>query len=229
VIIIAIGRRGQGKTTLGYSIARKCESRVILDVRRTIPSPDPIGDLPRDEEKLKRQILDPNISEIVVRPVRHFEETNERLAVMMADLMLDPDGRIAIFLDEAGLIDFAPWDPFFRTADPVKVIMIVTAHRPQDVPARVRALADWFCLFRMTEPNDLAMVEKQCGSRVAEILPSLGPRVYVRYDAATVNDDRQIMTFSDPSAWYVAMHTPSFAQPFEIDGGKPTTKTGGLF
>jgi hypothetical protein len=210
MIVLCVGRRHQGKTTLGYSIARRCDSRVILDVRHAIPSADPVGDLPDDEARLYRQIEAPEWPEIVVRPGEHFERTNEYLARSMTGLMRDPDGRIAILLDEAGLIDFGPWDPFFRTAHPERVILIVTAHRLQDIPPKVRALADWFCLFRTTEPNDIKLVRDQCGERVAAIVPTLAPRVFVQYDAGATSDDRQIVTYADPSAWFVAMGQPQF-------------------
>jgi hypothetical protein len=211
VTILILGRRELGKSTLAAYLARRCDRRVILDPRHMFPTSDPVGDMPGDTAEFTTRLYggDP---EIVVQPGQGLEATNDRLAAILTAGYHAPD-RLAIVLDDASLIDFDPWATLIRTAPRDRVYLIVTAHRPQDVPTWVRAIADEWCLFKMTQEHDLRMIDAQCGEVVARKVANLKPQTFLAWDDATADPTKQVTLYLDPRVWYVPMGARAIAAP----------------
>jgi hypothetical protein len=97
----------------------------------------------------------------------------------------DKTRTLAVVIDESSLItDLSDWSYVFRGSPRERTTIILTTHRPQDVPTFVRALADYWCIFRITQEHDLDVVRKRCGDRVAELVTGLAPFEFVSWDDA---------------------------------------------
>jgi hypothetical protein len=213
VIYLLIGRRERGKTTLAYSMARKARKRAIIDARRMIRRD---GDRVHSARELHAALgdlaFDPQTSEVVYQPndddlglaFESFVDAVKRR------LVNNPELSLVILIDEASFynLDDARFQWIAKCTQREKVHILITAHRPADIPTSIRAIADHWCIFATTQEHDLKVIEQRAGSpRVAEAVRRLRERQYVHWD-----DSKGIMaTCSDSASWYVpltAIHTP---------------------
>ena len=122
---------------------------------------------------------------------------------------------------EAALIDdLKAWSYVFRGSPRMRTTIVLTTHRPQDLPTHLRAVADVWCLFRTTQEHDLKVIEARCGADVARLVQDLKPYHFVSW-----NDAKGVLReHHTPETWF----TPG-PMPFE-DTGKPfSSKATGLF
>lgn len=204
MITVIIGFTGQGKTTLAAYVSRKCTTRVIFDPRVQFQGtsdilPDSVG---------LYELLDDRY-EIVVQPGRgeevsqNFDETCSVVADWIED---NPGERICLLVDEARLVGLDSksvslnFDWILRSAregSPIDVI--ITCHRPVDVSTNIRAISNRLVFFRVMLPNDIAVIEDQCGPQVAEQVGILLDKQYVVWN----NSRQQWRKVDNPASWYV--------------------------
>lgn len=178
MIFLIGGRREQGKTTLACHLASQRSPRLYIDPRRLIAKDDEWCD--SVEYALAR--LEAGLDAAV--PVRDLQKTVDETAVMVGDYIeYDRARTLTVVIDEAGIPDsLRSWHYLFRTAPRQNTTFILTAHRPQDFDTTVRALADYWILFRTTQPHDLAAIADRCGASVAEDVSRLEQFHFIRWD-----------------------------------------------
>lgn len=211
---LAIGRRLLGKTTLAYSMARKCEFRIILDPRDQIQSD---GYRVREDAMLDQAldlmtIEEPAFNELLVTPDRNvqgmFDATCAHVRQWAKEFHGQPKRRLAFIVDEArfySLMDSDAFEWILRAAPPNEVHLILTAHQPKDFPTAIRAIADRWMVFRMTQETDLAVVRERCGIEVAEAVKQLKPHQFIDWNDAT----GEARAYRDPAAWFVPLRAGS--------------------
>lgn len=208
MIYLNLGRREQGKTTLARYLASKMPRRVYLDPRGMIPSSAPVGTTGDDWWSF----LDGVIPEMVCRPAGDLQTFVDRAGFLTADfIQRSPKAETASFaivIDEAGLVDLAEWDWVFRCASRERIHLILTAHRPVDISTRIRAIADYWCVFRTVQSNDLERLEERCGENFTDHARVLEPKCFLLWD----DTKGEWKHFDRPSDWYLPP-----AVPFSIE------------
>jgi hypothetical protein len=126
---------------------------------------------------------------------------------VLADWIEDnPLERVCLVADEGRLLGLESkgvslnFDWILRSAregSPIDVI--ITCHRPVDVSTNIRAIANRLVFFRVMLPNDLAIIEDQCGPLVASEVNSLLDKQYVVWN----NSRQQWRRVNDPSSWNI--------------------------
>lgn len=205
MIDLVFGRRVQGKTTLGYWLARKTPTCVVF-----APRPDVLEShraLPNAVGLF--ELLD-SAPEIIIKPpvavIPTFEETCGELR---AWLELNPDEEISLLVDEARFIKSTEnisesFDWLLRFTNPKKVNVILTAHRPVDVSVDIRAIADFWFIFHTTQEHDLKVIAERCGNAVADEVRHLEDGQLVIW-----NDARGVSRkHTDRALWYVPINLP---------------------
>lgn len=208
MIYLLIGRRERGKTTLAYSMARKLKKRAVIDARRMIQRVDVERVLSASElhPALGDLVHDAGTNEVIYQPTDDdlslaFESFVSSVKRM---IVANPNMTIAIMIDEASFYNLEDarfqWLAKCTTRD--RVHILITAHRPADIPTSVRAIADHWCIFATTQEHDLKVIEQRSGSpRVVDAVRRLKDRDYVHWD-----DARGTMaTCSDAASWYVSL------------------------
>lgn len=193
MIYLVIGKRGQGKTTLGVYLARKSgERRFIFDPREMI-TPSRNGFAVRGTGTVIMQGVDQVIEgdegmrEIVVRPTLDVQAAFQTLVNELYQwLKAEPLARFTLLVDEIRFIKDLQTPQFewlLRCSQPDRVHVILTCHRPTDIPTDIRAIADNWLVFRMTQEHDLKTLAErsQAAARAAR---HLGAREFVHWDDA---------------------------------------------
>lgn len=174
MITLVFGRREQGKTTLAYHLALQKETRVIVDPRGQFRT---TSDILPDEVGLY-ELLDER-EEVIIQPRGNPKEVFARVSSVVEDWLRDnPGAQFVFLLDEARIFDTPSVIPddfeyLLRMAPRNEVDVILTAHRPSDVSVDIRAIADFWLLFQMTQEHDLKVISERCGEKVAEIAATL--------------------------------------------------------
>jgi len=199
MITVCIGRRELGKSTLGYYMVQKISPRVIFDPRaqfqgniQTTVDPDAL-----------LTMLDNN-QEVIIQPL-HLEDDTQALAeVLQQWLSEDKTRRLGVLIDEVGLLDLSAWDWLFRCSERGLVQFVLTFHRPVDLHTDMRAIMDTLCLFRMTMPNDLDVIENMCGAAVRDQVETLQEFEFIVFDAAR-GEVKRTFRKQDRASWYVPL------------------------
>lgn len=219
MIYLVLGRRYQGKSTLALHVAQHTPdtAQVLIDPRAQFALPDvPIVERATIEELSRPRVI-----------VRLDRVETEFIALMRgyrAIVERAPRRRRALVLDEARFIDLdnPDLDWLCRCVDPRALTIIITAHRPVDIPVDLRAIADYWCLFQMTQEHDLKVIEERCGPVARSRVCRLPPRHYVVWD-----DGRATLGHcSKPESWYVPMlddiiETPGLDVPVDDESENP--------
>lgn len=209
MIYLVIGKRGQGKTTLAVYLARKSDRRFIFDPRAMIaPSRD--GFVVQGSSTVIMQGVDQVVEhdegmrEIVVRPSLDVQASfNALVNELYQWLKAEPYARFTLLVDEIRFIKDLQTPHFewlLRCSQPDRVHVILTCHRPTDIPTDIRAIADNWLVFRMTQEHDLKTLAErsQAAARAAR---SLGPREFVHWDDAA----GEHALFRRPDKWFVPL------------------------
>lgn len=224
MIYLVIGRREQGKTTLARKMTLAAPSRLTFDPRRMIRAagamhiqraaelPDAVDAL-LDAESQSGEIIYAPLEDDVQFAFSKFSAEVKRWMIEA------PTRHVAILIDEVSFVDLK--DPAFQWVlrcslrDNTHIVM--TSHRPVDIPPKVRAIADHWLLFACREPRDLDAVEDRCTMRVREVVQTLPPRHFIHWNDAKGT----YATNNDPKSWYVALAPPRVATPPLIDSPDP--------
>ena len=207
MIYLILGRREQGKTTLGLWMLRRGQAaRAIFDPRGLIAPMaggtriETIDDIPIGFAALSGR----SITELIYTPEFDVRPAFEIFAGELAAWVRDDRTRaLRVLVDEAG---FAPLDTseflwLLRCSRRDRVDVVITAHRPADIPTDVRAIVDHWLIFPMRQEHDLRVITERCGSPVAQRVSELPDHWCVHWD-----DSRSTaQLLSDPTVWYLDM------------------------
>lgn len=222
--IASTGKRFNGKTTLARYMASKAQFRVIFDPtpnrgsfpRRphqsyaTTPATaraailETLGAI--DASAPDYLVNEIPIDEVLIAPRTALDETFFETCLAVDEWMnrerdtLDPPG-LAFLVDEvtevSGRAMPEPFDTLARCGDFELFHLIVTTHNPQDVPARLRSIVNFWCLFQTTDSNALEVIRERCGDDVADEVRMLQAREYILFDDGRRTWD----TRRDASRW----------------------------
>lgn len=199
MIIMVIGRRELGKTTLARYLAQKRKPRLIIDPR---------AQWPLDEAQVYRRFdfdaMHENLCngiDVIVQPVELQQTVNEcaKLANFWFQERDVTDGyhELSVVFDEAGLYELRAWDWMMRCSPRAFTSIILTAHRPSDISTSIRALADTWVIFRTTQRHDLDAIAERCGELVERQVQELKPYEFVAWDDAKA----EMTIHRNPGAW----------------------------
>lgn len=194
MIHIGTGRRTQGKTTLFDFLCRKLTYQARFSPRITLPargaatfrsSPDRIV---FDQVMLKKETItvvpDHNVDETFIdymNVVALWYRRNE-------SELIKQNATLAILVDEArftGVRESEQLDWLMRCTQQNLVHIYFTVHRPKDLHPDIRAIADYWYVFNVTQPHDLEVLSEECGDYVSSMAPQMRAREFVFYDVAT--------------------------------------------
>ena len=215
MIRLVIGRRRQGKTTIAVSMARKTTRRIVFDPRGLVKLTPGVR---VDTSDVKPVILAIDsvmrgeLPECVITPSLRvqdvFDLTCRRLFKWLHD---EPRLSFALVVDELRFVkamDSPEFEWLLRCSDSDRVHIIVTCHRPTDIPTDMRAIADTWIIFRVTQEHDLKVIESR-SIAAANAARGLGAREFVAWDDAT----GEFSTFRKPAQWFVALDDPRADDP----------------
>lgn len=216
--ILVFGRRGQGKTTLGFHLAKMLGlTMVAFDPNDQLDfsplyNPEDLEAALNAGEPLT--IYRPRIGEEV------DDEFNLFARVLWNGSLLNPTQNhntwidLTILIDEAGLPELQDAGYCLKSLRSFvcrgrDINLIQTVHRPRDAWKTCRANAtDWY-LFHTTDPGDLAAIAEQCGEEVAEAVSKLDEKQFVHYQLRS----GEFEISGEAREWY----EPLSATPFEVD------------
>lgn len=207
MIYCVVGRQRQGKTTLGKFLADQSPTRVLYDPREQFHTTDVFyfG----GEEPSLYELLDEK-PEIIVRPGMEMDSLVDSTCSVILDWRRDnPGEKIALLVDEANLVEMnsKPREKFphlnymLRSAGEDDLNLIFTAHRITDLHPDIRAIAHYFCLFRITHSGDLRAVQEKCDDDVTDRVKELDPQHLLIW-----NDNiGEFRLHPDRTKWYVPL------------------------
>jgi len=231
MIYAPIGRRGQGKSTLGRFIASCNDARVIIDPKFDMQNPNAalvarVNDISPAIAELAR--ADRRFDEIVIQP-RHMRAAFiETTAALERWREQDRFARWTLVLDEWKVIqdslrdkiaDLEHLGRLVRMTTVERQHIVITCHRPVDLHPNVRSLIDHWLLFRVTEARDVKVIA-ELSTRAALRARRVSSRVYVHLDArrneSTDAGDENPVTCDYGASWHVCLrcgHKPRQARP----------------
>lgn len=210
MIYVIVGRRELGKTTLARYIGHAREPRIVMDPRAQWPAgedgaPDRVDEddvldrLFRNDDVLIQPDDLPSAVRALAYPARHYIGQGSART-------------LTIIFDEAGLYPQelkTSWGWMMRCSPRDRTTIILTAHRPADIPTDIRALADVWCIFRTTQEHDLDAIEDRCGAEVRGVVQTLKP-----YEFVSWNDAKgEYQVHKNPKAWYTPAAAPLEGEP----------------
>ena len=205
MIVLNLGRRECGKTTLALWLVQSYPYTVYFDPRGLLPASSRAVDVDGVIEAFDR-LHDEETRAIVVTPARDVQRCFARTATEVKNWLDDfGDARrpLGFVVDELRLVDPRADDFAWLLRCPPRdaLTIVLTAHRPTDVPPDIRAIADVWCLFQTTEGRDVDLIRERCSPIVAESATHLAPRHFVSWDDRTA-----VQKFhTDPRRWYVPL------------------------
>lgn len=225
MIYIDLGRRELGKTTLAVWMALRCPFRIFIDPRNMIAIDGAVRvTTPAELVDAELRMIDGEVRTIVVMPRRDIPQMFEavcRFVFAWSEDFPDAAHAIALVIDEARIINNArrpgdtsaarvletsdAFDDVLRMTPRELTHVIMTAHRPQDIPTDIRAITDQWLLFRSTQEHDLKQLRDVCGDRLADKLTRLDPYQFICYrsDRGSYTEHR------DPKVWFVPLRPAS--------------------
>jgi hypothetical protein len=194
---ILTGRKGQGKTSLAYRRAKLARRGVVVF--------DPnaqfgIGAIVRDPA-LILPAMDESGTEtgnlIVFQPQGDVWEGFDVFVQAVFEKR-----EIAVLVDEAWLLGspqrISPaLDQLTRLGRTKDIDVFLTAHRPQDLNGIVFSLADSYCFFHTTHPNDLARIEHFTSAALRERVQQLGRHEFACWSV----EEEKFYVNADPEGW----------------------------
>lgn len=200
--MLCIGRKEQGKTTLGYFLAHNFPTRVIFDPREHFNT----GGTVIEEGAGLYNLLD-DTAEVIVKPPDHYPEHFEIVCDELRRWIRDNhEEEFALLVDEAYDIKTPEYMPasldwLMRKTKRKQTRIIFTAHRPVDISTDIRALSDNWLIFQSTQEHDLRIIRERCGDEVVEQVAQLNPREFINWDDSIGKWTK----FSESNRWYMPL------------------------
>ena len=211
MIYVIIGRREKGKTTLADKMIKNFPMRFVIDARRMIDQHDPsiiYENYIEGATNAMYEAIESNgqFSEVVYQPHEddlpgvfvNWTHTIKSIAIEFPDL------RFAVLIDEASFFDLneGAFQWLAKCTPRDNVHIFITAHRPTDIPPKIRSIADHWLVFHITEQSDLDRIAEK-SPEAAEHVSNLRDRSFVWWDDATA----KLLVNTDPSSWFIALKT----------------------
>lgn len=234
MVILNIGRRKRGKTTLAYYQALKVPQRFIFDPRAMIQRPGSVRVHSKSvlRERAFPALQEGEITELVYQP--HDDDIQGAFAAFskLAKewITTTPEKPLAIMVDETSFVNLR--EPAFewvlKCCESDRIHILLTCHRPADLPVGVRAIADRWCLFQTRQPHDLEVIEERCSPEVARAVQRIEGHTFVVWDDAHASAE----VFTNAGAWHIRLKEDAPGAPAavvltELDP-KPATPSVGL-
>src|SRR5262249_33596267 len=141
MIRLVIGRRRQGKTTIAMSMARKTKRRIVFDPRGLVKLTPGLRVTSSDVQPVLMAIdgvMAGDIAEVVITPALHVQDTFEMVCRRLYKWLHDnPRVTFTLVVDELRFVramDSPEFEWILRCSDSDRVHVIVTCHRPTDIP-----------------------------------------------------------------------------------------------
>lgn len=197
MIYIITGKRELGKTTLARYIAAKRSPQIVIDPRRDWPD----GTTLRTYDALVALDAIERGQNAIITP-RSADTWNE-LATGIDEYVEDKSRPLAIVFDEVAMYPqrLALFEFAFKCSDRRNVLIILTCHRPKDVSTDIRAILDYWLIFRTTMPHDLEAIADRTSEECARKVTTLEPRHFVTWDDTTHEEDRIVTVHRHPELW----------------------------
>lgn len=215
MLIGSTGRRLMGKTTLAMHIAERIDgARLVLDPRRLIRRPGAV--VARSAAALHRaipQLRSGEFPEVVYSPTEDLPEAFAAFAAELRAWAADPPEGIdlAAVIDEASFYGALEANADFmfavKCSDPATFHLVLTCHRPSDLPPDVRALLNHWCIFRTTQEHDLDVIRRRCTADVVTLVQRLSDRSFVDWN----DDDGTYDLHTHPAIWHTVLTVPDAA------------------
>jgi hypothetical protein len=205
MIALIVGKREEGKTTLGLFLAMQWSPFVIiLDTRRQFEIGIPVHSLSELDDA-----IDEGSPVIVYQPEsEEDEEESGELArnIMARGMEHNPAGRFTFLIDEAGEVA-----KFGRAVRPLRkmikfvrldtVNVLLLCHRPTDLDPVFRSLMTDFYLFRVNGDRDIEWLDgiDSITDEAIQVVQKLPRHHFIRLKPGVEG----YQLFNDPSAWYV--------------------------
>lgn len=215
MIAFCIGRKEQGKTTLGYHLVQSMPQRVVFDPKEKFRTSDLIANGQDVYDALQNK--EPEVI------VYAGEETNKRFAEASLDVSdwaeQNRDKHFGFLVDEVGLAieDGMPekFHKLVKVTPKKQARIVMTTWRAVEIPTVLRFGIDHYFIFKTVETNDLKTIEERCGEEAAQIVQTLPIHAFMHCDDE--GPERKISVVNNPSLWYVdiekfneANHTRDF-------------------
>lgn len=191
MLIGSTGRMGMGKTTLAMNIAERVERRLIIDPKKKIRRfGATVASTARGLRSAMPALAEGDIDEVVYSPTEvNLKSAFAAYAEELRTWALEhPDLELAAVVDEASFFgDLSKNDAFMyavKCSDHEQLHVILTCHRPSELPTDLRAIMNRWCLFRTTLAHDIDAVKAHCSSDVVDLVQQLEGREFVEW-----NDD----------------------------------------
>lgn len=200
--MLCIGRKEQGKTTLGYFLAHNYPTRIIFDPREHFNT----GGEVIEEGAGLYDLLDEK-AEIIIKPPDHYPEHFEIVCDQLRAWIRDNhEEEFSLLVDEAYDIKTPEYMPasldwLMRKTKRKQTRIIFTAHRPVDISTDIRALSDNWLIFQSTQEHDLRIIRERCGDEVVEQVAQLNPREFINWDDSIGKWTK----FSESNQWYMPL------------------------
>jgi hypothetical protein len=204
MIILCVGRKEQGKTTLAYHLVRFSPKRVIFDPREDFATSLIVTG---DPASLPDDLDDEAVSEVIVQSSRNVIELFEETCFHLAEWLKDNKGEPFGFLIDDSRLAFAsktiPQDFswMLRSTKLEQSRIVMTTWRIVDIPPEVRSQADVWMVFKTTEPRDLELIAERFGDDAALRVQTLPPHICLRCDDS--GPELTISVIENSKAWYV--------------------------
>lgn len=204
MIVLCVGRKEQGKTTLAYSSLLPMPKRVVFDPREDFETSDVVN---TTGFGLYDDLNDEETDEVIIRTSADLEAVFAVTCQELAEWIRDHRAESFGFLvDDSRLVlmnrnippDFS-WMLRATKKDQSRIIM--TTWRIIDIPLEPRSQADHWMIFKTTEPRDLELVAERFGEEAATKVQTLPPHVYLHCDDS--GPELKVTMVNDPKAWYV--------------------------
>ena len=209
MIYVITGRRELGKTTLARYLAAKRTPQLVIDPRTQWPELD--GTVTVEAVDWRALAWLEEGRSVIVQPRDLDESITVAADVAEAYVQVDRERPLSLVLDEAKLYDTRAFGWLMRCSNRRTVNVILTAHRPQDIPTDVRAILDTWCVFRTTQQHDLAALGERTSERFAAMASQLPAHHFVAWDDAAV--DHAITLHARPELWKEPDVTPLVGEP----------------
>lgn len=217
MIRVIIGRKGHGKTTLAYHMARKFPRLVGFDPRGLIRRPG--ATIARTGDSFSTAIdalADGDTREVMYTPREPLKAIAfPHFGAEVKRWIDDHRGALAVLVDEVAFVDILTEDFEWalKCCDETAVHFFLTCHRPVDLPVDVRALADFWYVFPVHQEHDLDVIRDRCSEAAADAAREMAGRCFVGW-----NDREGVKRYEDPRAWFVDLAPRvMLVPPIELD------------
>lgn len=211
-IAVITGRRGKGKTSLAYFLARSVDARgvAVFDPTQSFG----IGAMATDREAFD-QALEGDVSPAVYQVDNvEFKESAVENALQEFVSAIKHIRDIGVVIDETSYVQSFNWcapalDDEIRVGRRRRHDLFLTQHRMADCNGIVLDLVTEFYFFQTKSPKSLDRIAEYCGEQVAGLVSTLDEHSFCYYDVETgryhVNDH--------PESWRVAIAPTEVAAP----------------